>query len=591
MRFEQTRSQLESGIQKNQSNPIQPNTQAQNIRPQNTSNINSKPIERVVQQAPNYQPSPQPQPQQQFQQKQPVPPQQQPPQGYRLPTAGQPANFQPNPQAQPVIRPPPAHPNPNVRQPINPNQPPLIRNVQPSNQPVRPPIPVNPNPNQQPQFRPPPPQQQQQQFQRPNFQNQGPDEQQQQQQFRPQGPPVNLQRQPVPEQKIIRNPPPPQQNPNMMTEINRERTFTASHEGSVDDDDDVVIGRMVTPQIRPVITSKPIENYEQRPRENVPIPMQQPMQQQPMQQRPIPPPMMQRRESVQSIPSRPQSGLGSNHSQSPEPRMNPMSPSGMPPVILQQQQQQYRMDGNRNIPNEMSRQSPSNYDHAREPMEFNDRAERVQRPPSQMNPVPQQRQSPEEHIQRPMNPKVTQQPPQPQYRPPPPKEQIPQKEIYTRQNQEPKRSQPEQFTPKQQQPVYQEPKPNPSAMKRQDPKRDSEVSQPVHMQNRKNSVRLDLGMPENMKSPKDKSPSSKRKTFYRSLLKWLVMTACELKTFRQPAVHYESILFCNKKILKHTKIQFEKSIINKMYKKSLKSSYISNLIEPLFILSSETACK
>jgi hypothetical protein len=431
LRFKQTRSQPDSGVQKNQSN-----TQSQNIRPQNPSNINNKPIERNVQQAPNYQPQ-----------------QQQQQQNYRLPSGQptQPTNYQQNPQAQPFIRPPV---NPGVR-PINPQQqqPPPIRNIPPNaNQPIRPPI----NQNQQ-QFRPPPPpQQHQQQFQRPNFSNQGPSPDQQQ--FRPQQPPVNLQRQPFPEQKLNRN------QPQNMTEINRERTFTTSNEVSADDDDDVVVGRMTTPQTKPNV--KPLENYEQRP-----APPQQPLQQgQPMQKPQQQQPEMQRRESVKSIPSRPPSGLGSNNSQSPEPRTNPAPQAAVnvqkPPV---QQQQQRGDPSNRNNPNEISRQSPNNYDNTRDSVELSDRNEKVQR---SVNNAPQQRQSPENIMQKPI---MNQQPPQ-QMRP-------------VSQNQE-------QRKPEQQ--------PPPSALKSQDQPKSAEN------QNRKSAVRLDLGDSKNMKD-KFKSPTSKTK--------------------------------------------------------------------------------
>ena len=445
-------------------------------------------------------------------------------QGYRLPTAGQ-GNFPPN--QQPIIRPQgPQVNNGGVRQVINPNQPPLIRNnipQTPNNPSVRLPITQQQQPQQ---FRPPPPQQQQQQqFQRPQFQV---PLDQQQQQFRPQQPPINLQRQPVPEQKFIRNPLPPQ-NQNMMAEINRERTFTTSHEGSMDDDDDVVIGRMVTPQARPNLTpQKPVESYDQRSniqqqQQQPPMPQQRPVQQsqQPMQQ-----PMMQRRESVQSIPSRPPSGMGSNNSQSPEPRTSPMPPQNVMPSNIQQN----RVENNRNVPNEMNRQSPSNYEYARDPMDFNDRAERVQRPINQTNnnvPTQQQRRTSiyasEEPMQRQNPAKVIQQPvpPQPQFRPAPVQQQMPQSEIYTVPIQEPKKSQPEHFTQQQQpqrQQNLQDNKTNPSALKQQDQKRSAVEAKPVDIQssvqNMKNAVRLDLGKSENIRSAKDKSPSKKKKTSF-----------------------------------------------------------------------------
>jgi hypothetical protein len=391
------------------------------------------------------------------------------------PTTGQ-ANYQqnPTPQAQPLIRPPV---NPGIRQGINPNQQqPPIRNITPiTGQPIRPPL----NPNQ-PQFRPPP--QQQQQFQRPNFPNQVPLEQQPQ--FRPQAPPINLQRQPIPEQKIIRN-----QNPNMMSEINRERTFTTSHEGSreasMDDDDDVVVGRMVTPQMRPVAPD------QRPPMGNVPVPVQM------QQQRPMPPPQLQRRESQQSIPSRPPSGLGSNNSQSPEPRMNP-------PMPVQQQQFTNRIDPtNRNVVNEMTRQSPNNYDYTRESMEANDKVERVQRPLSQVNNgLPQQRQSPDDVVQRHVPPRTNQPPiPQPplqqQFKPAPP----PASDMYARQNPiDQKKSQPEQ----------QNLQNNPTQRMQQQKFSDGSKSAEPQNQNRKNSVRLDLSKSDQMKSPNDKSPSSKK---------------------------------------------------------------------------------
>lgn len=415
-----------------------------------------------------------------------------PQQAYRLPTAGQ-TGYQQNPPVQPVIRPPV---NPGVRQIINSNLPPQVRNIPPSsNQPIRPPI----IPNQQQQFRPPPPQQPQQQFQqRPSFPpNQVPLDQKPQ--YRPpqQAPPVHLQRQQIPEQKIIRHPP-PLQNPVTMSEINRERTFTASNEVSVDDDDDVVVGRMVTPQARPSVVSKPVENYEQRPMSGARDVQQPMMQQQPQQQpRPMPPqaaPMMQRRESVQSIPSRPPSGLGSNNSQSPEPRMNPV-PQAMPMNVQPPMQQQPYVNRS-----EMNRQSPSNYDYTREPMEASDRVERVQRPVNQPNNVPQQRQSPEGNMQR-QAPKLNQQPvpPQQHYRPPPP-QMPPQNDIHMRQNQDPKATH----------------QPNLSASRTQDQMRQAEVSKPAEVQGRKNSVRLDLGKSDNVRSAKDKSPSSKKAILHSS---------------------------------------------------------------------------
>lgn len=430
-------------------------------------------------------------------------------QSYRLPAAGQ-GSFPPNPQ--PVIR--PQVNNGGVRQVINPNQPPLIRagTQQPtSNQPIRPPI-----VQQQQQFRPPPPPQQQQ-FQRPPYQVPLDQQQHQQQQFRPQQPPVNIQRQPVPEQKFIRNPLPPQ-NQNMMAEMNRERTFTTSHEGSIqgsmDDDDDVVIGRMVTPQARPNINQKPIDNYEQRPnvlqqQQQPPMPQQRPVQQ-PMQQ-----PMMQRRESVQSIPSRPPSGMGSNNSQSPEPRVSPMPPQNMMPSNIQPHQQN-RIDNNRNVPSELNRQSPSNYDYARDQVDHNEK-ERVQRAMNQSSnivPTQQQRRTSIFAMEDPMQrQKVIQQPPppQPQFRPAP----VPQNEGYTKTTPEPKITQPEHFTQQpqhqqqQRQQNLQDNKPNPSVLKQQEQKRTVVDAKPVDIQNLKNSVRLDLSKSENIKSSKDKSPSKK----------------------------------------------------------------------------------
>lgn len=383
-------------------------------------------------------------------------------------------------------------------------------------------MPINPNQQQQPLFRPAPPQQQQQ-FQRPAFPNQVPiDQQQQQQQYRPPAPqsqPINLQRQPIPEPKIIRNPPPTLSNQNM-TEISRERTFTTSNEVSADDDDDVVVGRMVTPQ-RPVINSKPVENYEIRARENVQPPMMQQQPPRPVAQ-PAPPPM-QRRESVQSIPSRPPSGLGSNHSQSPEPRMNavPQLPMNQPqqqqfqpaPPPPQQQQFVNRIDP---VRNEMNRQG--SYDYMRD-----EQFERPERNQSRMGHAPTvlpMRQSPEEIVQR-ANLKLNQQPvPQPQFRPAPAREPVPpparepvppQADIYMRPNQnqnqnQTQKSQPEHFT----QPpnTQQEYKQNPSAMKAQP---NSVATKPADI--RKSSVRLDLGKSANMKSPNDKSPSSKREQF------------------------------------------------------------------------------
>lgn len=349
----------------------------------------------------------------------------------------------------------------------------------------------------------------------------------QQQQFRPQQLPTNLQRQPVPEQKFIRNPVPPQ-NQNMMAEMNRERTFTTSHEGSMDDDDDVVVGRMVTPQARPNVSQKPVENYDQRPnmqqqQQQPPTQQQRPIQQ-PLQQ-PLQQPMMQRRESVQSIPSRPPSGMGSNNSQSPEPRVSPMPPQNVVPSNIQPHQQN-RTDNNKNLPNELNRQSPSNYDNTRDQMDYNDKVERVQRPnQSNSNVAPQQNRrtsifAMEEPMHR-QNPKIIQQPapPQPQLRQAPSPQQISQNEAHAKPTQEPKKSQPEHFVqqqPQQQQRQQnsQDNKSNPSVLKQQEQKRTVVDTKPVDIQNIKNSVRLDLGKSENIKSAKDKSPSSKKKKSY-----------------------------------------------------------------------------
>lgn len=373
-------------------------------------------------------------------------PLQQQQQDYRLPTSG---SHQQAPQGQPVFRPPLVNPGTIT---TNPDQHPPIRNIQPiaNQQPVRPPL-------NQPQFRPGPPPQlqqqapQQQQFQRPNFPYQVPLDHPQN---RMQGAPVILQRQQAPDQKIIRHAA-PQQSMNM-TEINRERTFT-TNEGSMDDDDnDVVVGRITTPQARPPVIQS--QNTKQAPTQA---------------------PIMQRRESVQSIPSRPPSGMGSNQSQSPEPRMNPGG------------QFNARMD-NRNIPSEMNRQSPNIQDYSREPIDYNDKHDRVQRPVNQTNIGQQQRSSQlsEENIQRQNQPRIN--------RPPPPN--FPQNEPPMRSYQETK--QPDLY--KQQN--VQDNKSKPLAT--QDSKQIPDSTKPVD-KNRNNSVKLDLSQSENIRSTKDKSPSSK----------------------------------------------------------------------------------
>jgi hypothetical protein len=249
---------------------------------------------------------------------------QQQPQGFRLPSPNQ-------PQAPGAIRPPLV---PNVRPLVNPQQAPNIRNLPPQQPPIRGPAPLIQNPQQ---FRPPPqqiPLQQQQGFPpRPPF---VPD-----QQFRPQ---VPLQQRPPEPQKIIRPPPPGQNNnnnSNMMAEINREKTFTANNNGEQqqsvdDDDDDVVVGRMNTPQSKN--GQKPVDSYGK----GVP-----------------------RRESEQSIPSRPASGLGSHQSVSPEPRS--------PGAMQQQQQQQQFINNNRpgDFTNEVQRpamrQSPEDMNRSKMP--------------------------------------------------------------------------------------------------------------------------------------------------------------------------------------------------------------------------------
>lgn len=274
-------------------------------------------------------------------------------QSYRLPSPGQqqPSNL----QQQPPIRPPLA---PNIRPLINPQQVPNIRNLPPQQQQVRPNL----------QFRPPQQLPAQQQGFPPRLPFQQPDLQQQ---FRPQ---VPLQRQPRP-------PIPPsvapqlQSSNNMMAEMNREKTFTTNNNGGggggeqsfEDDDDDVVVGRLNTPQNKN--GQKPVE--PQGVKENV----------QTQRQVIAPIPEVRRRESVQSIPSRPPSGLGSNHSNqsaSPEPKS--------PGVIPQQQQ-----FNNNNRPEQINRTDMNRQgDNMRDSNDY----ERVQRPMSQM--PSQQRQSPED---------------------------------------------------------------------------------------------------------------------------------------------------------------------------------------------------
>lgn len=372
-----------------------------------------------------------------------------------MPSPGQqPINFPPQNQ-QPVIRPPLV---PNVRPLINPQQQP-IRNLPPQQgqqvPQVRPP--VNPQ-----QFRPPPSQQQQQSQQgfppRQPYAPPQPD----QQQYRPQ---VPLQRQPEP-QKIIRPSLPPQQQQqsggNMMAEINREKTFTTNNnsEQSIDDDDDdVVVGRMNTPQNRN--GQKPVESFA---KENV--------QQQQPQVRAVPPPIdTRRRESVQSIPSRPPSGLGSNNSASPEPR----SPG------LQQQ-----FNSNNNRPEQINRNDMSRGDYMRDTNDY----ERVQRP----MPPPQQRQSPED-----MNrPKVPQQPIQMPPQKPPVSAVHQQPTIQDHLPfMKPNLMSPEPPQQKQQQNVVQPPPPV------------QEMRKPPPMQNVKKHVDLDLGKPMDPQSVKNRPPPSK----------------------------------------------------------------------------------
>lgn len=320
--------------------------QQQQIRPQ--VNVN-KPLQQPQPQAqaPNYQ-------------------QQQ--QNYRLPSPGQqqqqqqPSNLQ---QQQPPIRPPLAQ---NVRPLINPQQAPNIRNLPPQQQQQPQQVQqVRPNP----QFRPP--QQQlpaQQQGFPPRLPFQQPDLQQQQ--FRPQVPQqVPLQRQPRPPLPVAA--PQIQSSNNMMAEMNREKTFTTNNnnggsEQSIDDDDDdVVVGRLNTPQNKN--GQKPVES--QGVKENAPL------------QRPViaPIPEVRRRESVQSIPSRPASGLGSNHSNqsaSPEPKS---------PGVIQQQQ-----FNTNNRPEQINRTDMNRQgDNMRDSNDY----ERVQRPSISQMP-PQQRQSPED---------------------------------------------------------------------------------------------------------------------------------------------------------------------------------------------------
>lgn len=360
-----------------------------------------------------------------------------------MPSPGQqPTNFPPQNQ-QPAIRPPLV---PNVRPLINPQNPQQapIRNLPPqqpqTGQPIRPPInPANP------QFRPPAPQQQG--F--PPRQTFAPPPQVDQPQYRPQ---VPLQRPPEP-QKIIRPSLPPQQSGgNMMTEINREKTFTTNNnEQSIDDDDDdVVVGRMTTPQSRN--GQKPVESFGKENIQAQPRPV-------------IAPPSNdnRRRESVQSIPSRPPSGLGSNQSVSPEPR----SP-GL--------QQQFNSNNN-NRPDTINRQGG---DYVRDTSDY----ERVQRP----MPQPQQRQSPEEMNRQ----KIPQQPVQmPPQKPP--------------------------VTSAHQQPTIQDHLPfmKPNLINAEPPQQNvivqqapqQEVRKPQPVQNARKTVDLDLSKPIDSKSSKNHSLS------------------------------------------------------------------------------------
>jgi hypothetical protein len=153
-----------------------------------------------------------------------------------------------------------------------------------------------------------------------------------QQQYRPQ---VPLQRHIGTEQQKNQNPLAlPQQS--LMSEMSREKTFTANNnENSLlmesndddDDDDDVVVGRMAsTSQNRTIQKSN--ENLEQRninQKESSIISSQNAhlVQQQSARDsnnRPAPMNEMRRKESFQSIPSRPSSGMENKNPLSPEPR-------------------------------------------------------------------------------------------------------------------------------------------------------------------------------------------------------------------------------------------------------------------------------
>ncbi|XP_070502931.1 transcription factor SPT20 homolog, partial [Chironomus tepperi] len=417
----QTRSQPDPGIPKNPNNQGVTG-QHQNIRPQNPPNINKQ----NIQQAPNYQP------------------QQQQQQNYR-PSSGQQPQSQSNyPNQPPGIRPPLV---PNIRplnnqQPQHPQQQSNIRNLPPSHIQSQQ---GQQQQQQQQQYRPAPPPGAQQGYQQPprqtfvsqsSLEQQQPPQQQQYRQQPPQRPAV------VPEQKIQQQRNPQHQNQpmshpptNMMAEINREKTFTTAtnnnnnepHSLSMDDDDDdVVVGRMTTPQSKN--GHKPVETYDTRPmsgKENVqpqmrpqPVPQAAPAPQTVPVQQPVPAPVpvpqqvhhqqqadMKRRESVQSIPSRPQSALGSNQSVSPEPRMSPNPP----------QQQPYRPPS----------QADSNRQHNDYVRDTND-YDRGQRPMSNVPPPSaHQRQSPEDMHR----PKMPPPPVQQQHQPSPPPVQMPSQNI------------------------------------------------------------------------------------------------------------------------------------------------------------------
>lgn len=182
---------------------------------------------------------------------------------------------------------------------------------------------------------------------------------------------------------------------NSVTEMNREKTFTTSKDASLeDDDDDVVIGRMNTPQTKPMPA---VMKSDSRPTSGAPLRennnQQQSQKQQISQQmQPTAPPQAVSRDNKNHVSSsRPPSANVEKLAKSPSPDLIKPSNNHHQPFQPQQQQVNSNLSHQRQpmttAPPQQQRQPPqqinknhNNYDFVRDEINVDDRHEKVQRP-------------------------------------------------------------------------------------------------------------------------------------------------------------------------------------------------------------------